>query len=127
MPFLRHLSLILARVLTVYSVHHFHASAVSKAREAFEPFIHQLGTRLSHVLRRLLPPTVYLLQVRVYGRTLDKLLLPAACFFVCAGGATPLCVVLLPSRIYGEGAALQQTQAKECPCSGDDASQLTCY
>lgn len=38
--------------------------AVSKAREAFEPFVHQLGYRLAHVLRRLLPVAMFLLQVR---------------------------------------------------------------
>lgn len=36
--------------------------AVAKARDTFEPFLHQLGFRLSHILRRLLPITLYLLQ-----------------------------------------------------------------
>lgn len=36
---------------------------MAKAREVFEPFITQLGYRLSHVLRRLLPPALFLLQV----------------------------------------------------------------
>eukprot|EP00252_Welwitschia_mirabilis_P024347 TRINITY_DN718_c0_g1_i3.p1 TRINITY_DN718_c0_g1~~TRINITY_DN718_c0_g1_i3.p1 ORF type:complete len:818 (-),score=163.91 TRINITY_DN718_c0_g1_i3:244-2697(-) len=36
--------------------------AVAKARETFEPFLHQLGFRLSHILRRLLPIALYLLQ-----------------------------------------------------------------
>ncbi|KAI8476585.1 MAG: P-loop containing nucleoside triphosphate hydrolase protein [Monoraphidium minutum] len=36
--------------------------AVSKARDIFEPFMHQLGYRLAHVLRRLLPVAMYLLQ-----------------------------------------------------------------
>jgi hypothetical protein len=36
--------------------------AVGKAREAFEPLLHQLGYRLAHVLRRLLPIAMYLLQ-----------------------------------------------------------------
>lgn len=36
--------------------------AVTKAREIFEPFLHQLGYRLAHVLRRLLPIAMYLLQ-----------------------------------------------------------------
>nr|ATB19780.1 ARC5 [Hesperocyparis macrocarpa] len=36
--------------------------AVAKARETFEPFLHQLGFRLSHILKRLLPITIYLLQ-----------------------------------------------------------------
>lgn len=36
--------------------------AVTKAREMFEPFLHQLGYRLAHVLRRLLPIAMYLLQ-----------------------------------------------------------------
>ncbi|GBF91812.1 dynamin ARC5 [Raphidocelis subcapitata] len=36
--------------------------AVSKAREVFEPFVHQLGYRLAHVLRRLLPVSMFLLQ-----------------------------------------------------------------
>ena len=36
--------------------------AVAKAREAFEPFLHQLGFRLAHVMRRLLPISMYLLQ-----------------------------------------------------------------
>ncbi|KAL2609364.1 hypothetical protein R1flu_027937 [Riccia fluitans] len=36
--------------------------AVSKARDVFEPFLHQLGFRLSHILRRLLPVALFLLQ-----------------------------------------------------------------
>lgn len=36
--------------------------AVAKAWDVFEPFLHQLGSRLSHVLRRLLPIAVHLLQ-----------------------------------------------------------------
>ncbi|KAK6921400.1 Dynamin, N-terminal [Dillenia turbinata] len=36
--------------------------AVSKARDTFEPFLHQLGSRLLHILKRLLPIAVYLLQ-----------------------------------------------------------------
>lgn len=36
--------------------------AVAKARDVFEPFLHQLGFRLSHILRRLLPIALYLLQ-----------------------------------------------------------------
>eukprot|EP00249_Psilotum_nudum_P012773 c23975_g1_i1 orf=519-3485(+) len=36
--------------------------AVAKARDIFEPFLHQLGLRLSHILRRLLPIALYLLQ-----------------------------------------------------------------
>ncbi|KAK1299844.1 Dynamin-like protein ARC5 [Acorus calamus] len=36
--------------------------AVAKARDTFEPFLHQLGVRLLHVLKRLLPIAVYLLQ-----------------------------------------------------------------
>ena len=36
--------------------------AVSKARDAFEPFLHQLGYRLAHVLRRLLSISMHLLQ-----------------------------------------------------------------
>jgi len=36
--------------------------AVAKARDAFEPFIHQLGFRLAHIIRRLLPISMYLLQ-----------------------------------------------------------------
>ncbi|KAF7143147.1 hypothetical protein RHSIM_Rhsim05G0111000 [Rhododendron simsii] len=36
--------------------------AVAKARETFEPFLHQLGVRLLHILKRLLPISVYLLQ-----------------------------------------------------------------
>ncbi|KAK9096216.1 hypothetical protein Sjap_021713 [Stephania japonica] len=36
--------------------------AVSKARDTFEPFLHQLGTRLLHILKRLLPISLYLLQ-----------------------------------------------------------------
>ncbi|KAJ8755009.1 hypothetical protein K2173_015521 [Erythroxylum novogranatense] len=36
--------------------------AVSKARDTFEPFLHQLGSRLLHILKRLLPISVYLLQ-----------------------------------------------------------------
>lgn len=36
--------------------------AVAKAREAFEPFLHQLGFRLAHIIRRLLPISMYLLQ-----------------------------------------------------------------
>lgn len=36
--------------------------AVSKARDMFEPFLHQLGYRLAHVLRRMLPIAMHLLQ-----------------------------------------------------------------
>ncbi|OIT00618.1 dynamin-like protein arc5 [Nicotiana attenuata] len=36
--------------------------AVAKARDTFEPFLHQLGCRLLHILKRLLPIAVYLLQ-----------------------------------------------------------------
>jgi len=36
--------------------------AVSKARDMFEPFLHQLGYRLSHVNRRMLPIAMHLLQ-----------------------------------------------------------------
>ncbi|KNA16200.1 hypothetical protein SOVF_091230 [Spinacia oleracea] len=36
--------------------------AVSKARDTFEPFLHQLGHRLLHILKRLLPICIYLLQ-----------------------------------------------------------------
>ncbi|XP_058214266.1 dynamin-like protein ARC5 isoform X3 [Rhododendron vialii] len=36
--------------------------AVAKARETFEPFLHQLGVRLLHILKRLLPISVHLLQ-----------------------------------------------------------------
>ncbi|CAI9781780.1 unnamed protein product [Fraxinus pennsylvanica] len=36
--------------------------AVTKARDTFEPFLHQLGNRLLHILKRLLPISVYLLQ-----------------------------------------------------------------
>ncbi|XAR53077.1 Dynamin GTPase [Bertholletia excelsa] len=36
--------------------------AVTKARDTFEPFLHQLGFRLLHILKRLLPISVYLLQ-----------------------------------------------------------------
>ena len=36
--------------------------AVSKARDLFEPFLHQLGYRLSHILRRMLPIAMHLLQ-----------------------------------------------------------------
>ncbi|RAL44982.1 hypothetical protein DM860_003741 [Cuscuta australis] len=36
--------------------------AVAKARDTFEPFLHQLGSRLLHILKRLLPIAVYLLQ-----------------------------------------------------------------
>ncbi|KAG7976329.1 hypothetical protein I3843_06G143900 [Carya illinoinensis] len=36
--------------------------AVAKARDSFEPFLHQLGGRLLHILKRLLPISVYLLQ-----------------------------------------------------------------
>lgn len=36
--------------------------AVSKARDLFEPFLHQLGYRLAHVLRRMLPIAMHLLQ-----------------------------------------------------------------
>lgn len=37
--------------------------AVSKARDTFEPYVHQLGYRLAHILRRLLPVAMFLLQV----------------------------------------------------------------
>ncbi|KAI5661446.1 hypothetical protein M9H77_20769 [Catharanthus roseus] len=36
--------------------------AVAKARDTLEPFLHQLGSRLLHILKRLLPISVYLLQ-----------------------------------------------------------------
>ena len=36
--------------------------AVARARDTFEPFIHQLGFRLAHIARRLLPVAMYLLQ-----------------------------------------------------------------
>ncbi|KAF8404042.1 hypothetical protein HHK36_008919 [Tetracentron sinense] len=36
--------------------------AVAKARDTFEPFLHQLGFRLLHILKRLLPISVYLLR-----------------------------------------------------------------
>jgi hypothetical protein len=36
--------------------------AVSKARDLFEPFLHQLGYRLAHVQRRMLPIAMHLLQ-----------------------------------------------------------------
>ncbi|XP_068647457.1 dynamin-like protein ARC5 [Aristolochia californica] len=36
--------------------------AVTKARDTFEPFLHQLGFRLLHILKRLLPISMYLLQ-----------------------------------------------------------------
>ncbi|KAF2319755.1 hypothetical protein GH714_018553 [Hevea brasiliensis] len=36
--------------------------AVAKARDTFEPFLHQLGNRLLYILKRLLPISVYLLQ-----------------------------------------------------------------
>uniref|UniRef100_A0A0R0JU53 Dynamin stalk domain-containing protein n=1 Tax=Glycine max TaxID=3847 RepID=A0A0R0JU53_SOYBN len=37
--------------------------AVAKARDTFEPFLHQLGSRLLYILKRLLPISVFLLQV----------------------------------------------------------------
>ncbi len=43
--------------------------AVSKARDLFEPFLHQLGYRLAHVQRRMLPIAMHLLQVRCAGST----------------------------------------------------------
>ncbi|XP_073013542.1 dynamin-like protein ARC5 [Typha latifolia] len=36
--------------------------AVAKARDTFEPFLHQLGFRLLYILKRLLPISKYLLQ-----------------------------------------------------------------
>ncbi|XP_020253126.1 dynamin-like protein ARC5 isoform X3 [Asparagus officinalis] len=36
--------------------------AVAKARDTFEPFLHQLGYRLLYILKRLLPISIYLLQ-----------------------------------------------------------------
>ncbi|TKW07227.1 hypothetical protein SEVIR_7G294000v4 [Setaria viridis] len=36
--------------------------AVAKARDAFEPFLHQLGFRLLYILKRLIPISVYLLE-----------------------------------------------------------------
>ncbi|KAG4999552.1 hypothetical protein JHK87_020624 [Glycine soja] len=36
--------------------------AVAKARDTFEPFLHQLGSRLLYILKRLLPISVFLLQ-----------------------------------------------------------------
>jgi len=37
--------------------------AVKKALDVFEPYLRQLGSRLSHVVRRLFPIVLYLLQV----------------------------------------------------------------
>uniref|UniRef100_A0A6N2KZE1 Dynamin-type G domain-containing protein n=2 Tax=Salix viminalis TaxID=40686 RepID=A0A6N2KZE1_SALVM len=45
--------------------------AVAKARDTFEPFLHQLGCRLLYVLKRLLPISVYLLQVQKDGEYLS--------------------------------------------------------
>ncbi|KAK3268569.1 hypothetical protein CYMTET_22934 [Cymbomonas tetramitiformis] len=36
--------------------------AVAKAKEAFEPFLHQLGYRLGHVMRRLLQIAMYMMR-----------------------------------------------------------------
>jgi GTPase SAR1 family protein len=36
--------------------------AVSRAKDTFEPFVHQLGFRLAHIARRMLPVAMYLLQ-----------------------------------------------------------------
>lgn len=36
--------------------------AIARAKDTFEPFVHQLGFRLSHIARRLLPVAMYLLQ-----------------------------------------------------------------
>ncbi|PUZ63167.1 hypothetical protein GQ55_3G046200 [Panicum hallii var. hallii] len=36
--------------------------AVAKARDTFEPFLHQLGFRLLYILKRLIPISVYLLE-----------------------------------------------------------------
>lgn len=36
--------------------------AVARAKETFEPYVHQLGFRLAHIARRLLPVAMYLLQ-----------------------------------------------------------------
>ncbi|XP_073310493.1 dynamin-like protein ARC5 [Primulina huaijiensis] len=36
--------------------------AVAKARDTFEPFLHQLGARLLHILKRMLPISVFLLR-----------------------------------------------------------------
>lgn len=41
---------------------------MSKARDLFEPFLHQLGYRLAHVQRRMLPIAMHLLQVSCSGR-----------------------------------------------------------
>jgi len=43
--------------------------AIARAKETFEPFVHQLGFRLSHIARRLLPVAMYLLQKE--GRILN--------------------------------------------------------
>ena len=43
--------------------------AIARARETFEPFVHQLGFRLSHIARRTLPVAMYLLQKE--GRILN--------------------------------------------------------
>lgn len=42
--------------------------AVTRASDVFEPLLHQLGCRLAHVLSRLLPISLHLMQVRDYGR-----------------------------------------------------------
>ena len=36
--------------------------AVARAKDTFEPYVHQLGFRLAHIARRLLPVAMYLLQ-----------------------------------------------------------------
>jgi len=36
--------------------------AVTKAKEAFEPFLHQLGYRMAHVMRRMYPVAMHLMQ-----------------------------------------------------------------
>jgi hypothetical protein len=38
--------------------------AIARARETFEPFVHQLGFRLSHIARRTLPVAMYLCKRR---------------------------------------------------------------
>jgi len=50
---------------------------MAKARETFEPFLNQLGYRLAHILRRMLPISMYLQQkdgerLRGWGQGLER-------------------------------------------------------
>ncbi len=83
--------------------------AVSKARDLFEPFLHQLGYRLAHVQRRMLPIAMHLLQVRPsegwVGSNVRqrRALLCASSQRACDLSVPDCCAVVLHGRRPAEG------------------------